>query len=90
MIVRVGDPTISCLNIGSKDKFRADIRIFAGYPVFSKCVHLCYENSGTNSFEGGEECKDPHEQIGFWPRKIPLDQFGVGSTRIKIKIEPVN
>ena len=35
----------------------------------------------------GEECTDPHERIGFWLRKIPLDQFGVGSTIIKNKIQ---
>ena len=28
-------------------------------------------------------CKTPHERIGLWSRKIPLDQFGVGWTIIK-------
>ena len=39
-------------------------------------------------FLRGEECKDPHERIGFWSRKIPFDQFGVNSTRIKNKNRP--
>ena len=27
-------------------------------------------------------CNNPYEPINFWSRKIPLDQFLVGSTRI--------
>ncbi|WZZ64171.1 hypothetical protein YC2023_075541 [Brassica napus] len=33
-------------------------------------------------------CNNPHEQIEFWSRKIPLDQFEVGSTIIKNKNRP--
>ena len=33
-------------------------------------------------------CHNPHEKIKFWSRKIPLDQFWVGSTRNKNKNRP--
>ena len=49
----IKESTMSCLIWAHEDKYIANIQNSFQRQCSVQCVQLCFQNSGTNSFEGG-------------------------------------
>ena len=74
----------------NEDKFRANIQNSFQRQCSIKCVQLCFQNSGTNSVEGGKNVITLTSRYNFGREKFNSTNLEFFRAELKIKIDPVN